>query len=94
MPDGHDTQQPRLTPFRRNALMKAATEQGLLVSEDRTIGGRVPDALLQAAKRNSGISETTELLTYALVQVALGDNFGEKPLALQGTLAKDVLFAG
>jgi len=93
MPDGQIKRETKI-PYRRAVLMKAAEDQGLLGPKDRTIGGRVPDALLQEAKRNSGITETSELLTYALVQVALEDNFGAKLMARRGTVPKGVLFEG
>ena len=57
--------------------MRAAEERGLLGSTDRQLGGRFSDALIDEAKCVSGISENTDLLTYALIKVALQDNFGE-----------------
>ncbi len=79
---------------RQAALMRAAREHGLLGSKDRQIGGRFSDTLVEEAKRVSGITETTDLLTYALIRVALEDDFGERLLARKGRLPKGALFAG
>jgi hypothetical protein len=79
---------------RRTALIQAAEERGLLGSKDRQLGGRFSDALIDEAKRVSGISENTDLLTYALVRVALEDDFGERLLARKGRIPKGSLFAG
>ena len=79
---------------RRTALIQAAEERGLLGSKDRQLGGRFSDALIDEAKRVSGISENTDLLTYALVRVALEDEFGERLLARKGRIPKGSLFAG
>ena len=79
---------------RRAALMRAAEERGLLGAKDRHIGGRFPDALIEEAKRVSGIMEATELLTYALIKVALEDDFGERLLARKGRVPKGTFFAG
>ncbi len=79
---------------RRAALMRAAGERGLLGSKDRQMGGRFSDTLVEEAKRVSGISETTDLLTYALVKVALDDDFGERLLARKGRVPKGTFLAG
>ena len=79
---------------RRQAVMKMVEELGLLGAKDRQLGGRFPEALVEQAKRVSGITENTELLTYALAAVALEDDFGERLLARRGTVPKGVLFAG
>lgn len=54
------------------------------------ISGRVTAALLDAAKRKSGIESDTELLEYALSKVALEDDYGARLLARRGTVADDV----
>lgn len=48
------------------------------------------EPLLDAARAQSGIKSDTELLEYALACVALEDDFGEKFLALRGTVPRDV----
>jgi hypothetical protein len=76
------------------ATIRAAEERGLLGSKDRQSGGRFSDALIDEAKRVSGITENTDLLTYALIKVALEDDFGERLLARKGRIPKGTLFAG
>lgn len=79
---------------RRAAIIRAAEERGLLGSKDRQLGGRFSDALIDEAKRVSGITENTDLLTYALIKVALEDDFGERLLTRKGKIPKGTLFAG
>ena len=79
---------------RRAAIMEAAQERGLLGAKERQMGGRFSDALIETAKRVTGIVETTELLTYALASVALEDDFGARLLARKGRVPKDTFFAG
>jgi hypothetical protein len=78
---------------RRAAFIRAAEERGLLGSKDRQLGGRFSDALIDEAKRVSGITENTDLLTYALIKVALEDDFGERLLARKGRVPKGTFFA-
>jgi hypothetical protein len=78
---------------RRAVLIRAAEERGLLGSKDRQLGGRFSDALIDEAKRVSGITENTDLLTYALIKVALEDDFGERLLVRRGRIPKGTLFA-
>jgi hypothetical protein len=81
----------RRTPDRRASTLAAVREQGLLGTRNKTIGGRVPSALVEAAKARSGIQSDSELLLYALSKVALEDDFAEKILARKGTVPKDVV---
>jgi hypothetical protein len=79
---------------RRAATIRAAEEHGLLGPKERAMGGRFSDALIEEAKRVSGITENTDLLTYALIRLALEDDFGERLLARAGRVRKGTLFAG
>lgn len=79
---------------RQSMLVQAAQERGLLGAKDRQLGGRFSDTLIEEAKRVSGITENTELLTYALIKVALEDEFGARLLARKGKVPKGTLFAG
>lgn len=79
---------------RRTALLHAAEARGLLGAKDRHLGGRFSETLVEAAKRVSGISENTDLLTYALIKVALEDDFGERLLRRKGKAPKGTFFAG
>lgn len=85
-------EQPRID--RRAAIIRAAEERGLLGSKRRQLGGRFSEALVEEAKRVTGITENTELLTYALAKVVLEDDFGERLLARKGTVPKGTFFAG
>jgi hypothetical protein len=46
--------------------------------------------LIDAAKARSGIESDTELLEYALARVALEDDFGQKLLAREGRLPRNI----
>jgi hypothetical protein len=46
--------------------------------------------LIKAAKARSGIRSDTQLLEYALAQVALEDDFWQKLLSLEGTVPRDI----
>ncbi len=78
---------------RRAALVHAAEERGLLGRKSLHMAGRFSEALVEEAKRASGISETTDLLTYALIKVALEDAFGERLLARKGRVPKGTFVA-
>jgi hypothetical protein len=77
-------------PGRRASVLAAAQENGWTGAKDRTIGGRVPAVLVEAAKERSGIQSDSELLLYALSKVALEDDFGARLLARKGSLPRDV----
>jgi hypothetical protein len=79
---------------RRTVVLQAAEERGLLGAKDRMVGGRLPDALVEQAKRVSGIAETTELLTYALARIAVEDDFGERLISRKGRVPRGTFFAG
>lgn len=76
---------------RREELKKAADEAGLLAGpKSKQLGGRFPHQLVVAAQRRAGITEKTELLTYALMKVAMEDDFGERLLARKGRVPKGI----
>lgn len=81
----------RPPPDRRTDVLAAARHMGLIGTKDKTIAGRVPSALVEAAKTRSGIQSDSELLLYALSKVALEDDFGPRLLALKGSVPKDVV---
>jgi hypothetical protein len=62
---------------RFNAVMRAAEQSGLLSEKSGRIGGRVSQALVKQAKRQTGIETDTDLIEFALATVALEDNFAE-----------------
>ena len=62
---------------RFEAVMKAAERSGLLKQRSSRIAGSVSPALVQRAKKRTGIETDTDLIAFALANVALEDNFAE-----------------
>ena len=61
--------------WRFEIVMKAAELSGLLEEKSSRIAGRVSPALVEEAKRRTGIEADTDLIAFALAIVALEDNF-------------------
>ncbi|MBV8747134.1 MAG: hypothetical protein JO134_19025 [Xanthobacteraceae bacterium] len=57
--------------------MQAAEQSGLLSEKSGRIAGRICPALVEQAKRQTGIETDTDLIEFALATVALEDNFAE-----------------
>lgn len=72
-------QQPRVA-----AVIQAARKAGLLKEKSERIGGRVSAALVAQAKEQTGIQTDTDLIEFALANIALKDDFAEKFKALEG----------
>ncbi|MBB5577815.1 MULTISPECIES: hypothetical protein [Rhizobium] len=62
---------------RVNAVMQAAEHSGLLGEKSKRIGGRISSALVEQAKKHTGIETDTDLIEFALASVALEDKFAE-----------------
>jgi hypothetical protein len=75
---------------RRNAVLESAKDAGLLAGARSRIAGRIRKQLVDAAKARSGIKSDTELLEYALARVALEDDFGQKLIAREGRVPRDL----
>jgi hypothetical protein len=58
-------------------VMAAAERSGLLAERSARIAGRVSPLLVEQAKRRTGIEADTDLIAFALANVALEDNFSE-----------------
>jgi hypothetical protein len=69
---------------RFEAVMQAAEQSGLLSEKSGRIGGRVSPALVEQAKRRTGIETDTDLIEFALATVALEDNFADAFWASRG----------
>ena len=69
---------------RFEAVMQAAEQSGLLSEKTGRIGGRVSPALVEQAKRQTGIETDTDLIEFALATVALDDNFADAFKASRG----------
>jgi hypothetical protein len=75
---------------RRNAVLAAVKDAGLLDGTKSRIAGRMRKQLVKAAKARSGIKSDTDLLEYALARVALEDDFGAKLIAREGRVPQDI----
>ncbi|WP_245460120.1 hypothetical protein [Mesorhizobium sp. M1B.F.Ca.ET.045.04.1.1] len=71
---------------RFEAVMKAAEHSGLLGEKSARIGGRISPALLEQAKKQTGIQTDTDLIEFALANVALDDDFGKTFSEVRGTV--------
>lgn len=71
---------------RFEAVMAAAEQSGLLGEKSARIGGRISPALLEEARKRTGIETDTDLIEFALANVALDDNFGEIFEKVRGTV--------
>jgi hypothetical protein len=75
---GRDTaKQLVVSKARFDAVMRAAQQSGLLSEKSGRIAGRVSPALVEQARRQTGIETDTDLIEFALATVALEDNFAE-----------------
>ncbi|MBZ9709833.1 hypothetical protein LB543_24295 [Mesorhizobium sp. ESP7-2] len=70
--------------------LRAAIRKGLIGSKDERITARLSRALIEQAKRQTGIEGDTELLEFALANVALEDNFPATMNKLAGTIDPDI----
>jgi hypothetical protein len=80
---------PLVTP-RRDSVLDTVKRLGLLEGPRNRIAGRIRGQLIKAAKARSGIRSDTQLLEYALAQVALEDDFWRKLWARRGTIPPDI----
>ena len=71
---------------RVEAVMAAAARSGLLQEKSSRIAGRISPALIRQAKEHSGIETDTDLLEFALANIALDDHFAESFKAARGTV--------
>lgn len=80
--------EPAESPF--DAVMKAAERQGLLKDKSSRIAGRVSSTLVAKAKKRTGIKTDSDLIAFALAQLALDDDFPEAMRRLRGTVDPDL----
>ncbi len=73
------------------AVLRRATDMGLMGTEIYQVGVRIPKKLLAQAKKRTGIASTTELLKFALANVAVEDNFAKAFSAARGRIAPDLV---
>jgi len=72
------------------AVMAAAQRSGLLQEKSGRIGGRVSPALVERAKARTGIEADTDLIEFALANIALEDRFAERFKAARGAVDADL----
>lgn len=75
-------------PF--DAVMRAAERQGLLKDKSSRIAGRVSPTLVAKAKKHTGIKSDSDLIAYALAQLALEDDFIEVFRRSRGSVDPDL----
>ncbi|MEQ1865653.1 MAG: hypothetical protein ABL996_13515 [Micropepsaceae bacterium] len=80
--------EPEMEPF--GAVMEAAERQGLLKDKSSRISGRVSPALIAKAKKRTGIKGDSELIAFALAQLALDDDFADAFKRARGTVDPDI----
>ncbi len=75
---------------RFDAVMGAAERSGLLTEKSTRISSRISPALLERAKRRTGIDADTDLIAFALASLALDDDFAAVFEAVGGTVDPDL----
>jgi hypothetical protein len=80
----------RQSKSRIEAVMAAAERSGLLSQKSGRIGGRVSPALVEQAKARTGIETDTDLIEFALANIALEDRFADSFKAVRGTVDSDL----
>jgi hypothetical protein len=71
---------------RIDAVLQRAEESGLRAEQNGRIAGRVSADLIKKAKARTGLTSDTELVEFALANVALEDNFAETFRKTRGTV--------
>ena len=89
LPNKQTSQFP-ISKARFEAVMLAAKQSGFLSGKSSRIGGRVSPALVEQAKRLTGIETDTDLIEFALATVALEDNFAEAFKESRGKIDRDL----
>ena len=75
---------------RFESVMQAAERAGLLNEKSSRIAGRVSPALVEQAKKRTGIEADTDLIEFALANLALEDNFAETFRDARGKVDADL----
>ena len=76
--------------WRFEAVMKAAERSGPLTEKSSRIAGRVSPALVEETKRRAGIDAGSDLIAFALANVALEDNFAKAFRDARGKIDADL----
>jgi hypothetical protein len=83
---GQRVDEATVSTARFDAVMQAARQSGLLGEKASRIGGRVSPALVEQAKRQTGIRTDTDLIEFALATIALDDQFAAAFKEARGTV--------
>ena len=75
-----------------HAMRTMAEEQGLLKGKTQMLRGRMPETLVRAARKSTGIQSDTELIRLGLETLASQDNYGEWLISRRGSLPADLDF--
>lgn len=76
--------------LRVHSVLKAADQAGMLGEKSHRIGGRISPALVEQAKKQTGIETDSELIEFALATIALDDHFGRVLREVEGTVSPDL----
>jgi len=71
-------------------VLAAAKSSGFMTEKNGRIGGRISSKLVRQAKKRTGIEGDTDLIEFALANVALEDNFAEAFSATRGKADPDL----
>ena len=74
----------------QKAVLRRATDMGLMGTEVHQVGARLPTKLLEQAKKRTGIVSTTDLMAFALANVAVEDDFAKAFVAARGKIDPDL----
>lgn len=85
-----EAHRPRKAEIQVEAVIAAAKRSGLLREKSGRIGGRVSPALVEQAKARTGIDTDTDLIEFALANIALEDEFAETFKAARGKVDPDL----
>ena len=77
-------------PVQVEKVLVAAGIIGLRSKKTHRISGRVSPDLVKQAKEHTGISSDTDLIEFALANVALEDRFAETFRAVRGMVDPDL----
>jgi len=76
--------------LRIHSVMRAADQAGMLGEKSQRIGGRISPALVEQAKKQTGIETDSDLIEFALASIALDDDFGRVLREVDGTVSPDL----
>jgi hypothetical protein len=72
------------------AIMESAEEQGLLATNESRVTARLSAKLIAAAKARTGIKSDSDLVKFAIAQLAVEDPFKTAFRALRGSIDPDI----